>query len=114
MLKPTIEQIEAVENVALAMSALTEVWNENFNSIYDQLGKNVTENLLTVDFYEMTGSWFGFVYALKDLTNSNKPWVCGRCLTPVTFDDVSLGYWATCPEHDEDLNEWECVRAANV
>ena len=34
--------------------------------------------------------------------------VCNRCDTPVEFDDVSPGYWASCPEHDEDLDKWEC------
>ena len=34
--------------------------------------------------------------------------VCNRCDTPVDFDDVSPGYWASCPEHDEDLDKWEC------
>lgn len=112
MNKPTLEQIAAVELVAESMTALSELWDENFNLVYEQMGENVTEDLLTVSFDSMAGSWRGFVYALKDLTNSNKPWVCSRCLTPVTFDDVTLGYFATCPEHDEDLDEWECERSA--
>ena len=29
--------------------------------------------------------------------------VCDRCRTPVTFSDVSEGYYAVCPKHDEDL-----------
>ena len=33
--------------------------------------------------------------------------VCHRCKTPVTFDDVSEGYYAVCPEHYEDLYEFE-------
>lgn len=34
--------------------------------------------------------------------------VCNRCDTPVSFDDVSQGYWAVCPQHDEDLFMIEC------
>ena len=34
--------------------------------------------------------------------------LCNRCDTPVEFDDVSPGYWASCPEHDEDLYKVEC------
>jgi hypothetical protein len=34
--------------------------------------------------------------------------VCNRCYTPVEFIDVSPGYWAVCPEHDEDLYSIEC------
>ena len=34
--------------------------------------------------------------------------VCNRCDTPVSFDDVSPGYWAVCPKHDEDLFMIEC------
>jgi hypothetical protein len=33
--------------------------------------------------------------------------VCRRCETPVVFDDVSEGYFAVCPEHDEDLYVFE-------
>lgn len=33
--------------------------------------------------------------------------LCNRCKTPVIFDDVTPGYWAACPNHDEDLNQWE-------
>lgn len=33
--------------------------------------------------------------------------VCARCKTPVTFGQVSAGYFATCPQHDEDLFEFE-------
>jgi hypothetical protein len=33
--------------------------------------------------------------------------VCARCNTPVEFSDVSEGYFATCPNHDEDLYEFE-------
>jgi hypothetical protein len=110
-MKPTLEQFNAVEDVARALSALTELWNEDFENIFHQLGEDITRDLLTVSLDEMASAWGGFRYALGDLTNSNKPWVCNRCLTPVTFDDVSLGYWATCPEHEEDLNEWECERA---
>jgi hypothetical protein len=38
--------------------------------------------------------------------------LCNRCETPVILDDVeslvSTGYWAYCPEHDEDLYKFEC------
>jgi hypothetical protein len=33
--------------------------------------------------------------------------VCARCKTEVSFEDVTKGYYAVCPEHDEDLDEWE-------
>lgn len=35
--------------------------------------------------------------------------VCRRCGTPVSYDDVSPGYFAVCPEHDEDLYLIETV-----
>ncbi|MCG9576071.1 hypothetical protein L1D14_07440 [Vibrio tubiashii] len=35
--------------------------------------------------------------------------VCGRCNTPVSFDDVPEQYYATCPNHDEDLFRHEVV-----
>jgi hypothetical protein len=34
--------------------------------------------------------------------------VCSRCDTLVSFDDVTPGYWAYCPQHDEDLFMIEC------
>lgn len=33
--------------------------------------------------------------------------VCSRCETPVTFENVSEGYYAVCPWHEEDLYEFE-------
>lgn len=33
--------------------------------------------------------------------------LCKRCGTPVSFDEVSDGYYAVCPQHDEDLYEFE-------
>lgn len=33
--------------------------------------------------------------------------VCDRCNTPVVFTDVSDGYYAVCPNHDEDLYKIE-------
>ena len=33
--------------------------------------------------------------------------VCARCETPVSFTDVSSGYFAVCPQHDEDLFQFE-------
>jgi hypothetical protein len=32
---------------------------------------------------------------------------CVRCGTAVVFVDVSEGYFAVCPRHDEDLFEFE-------
>jgi hypothetical protein len=33
--------------------------------------------------------------------------VCSRCKNEVSFEDVTKGYYAVCPEHDEDLYEFE-------
>lgn len=33
--------------------------------------------------------------------------VCARCRTPVSFEQVSDGYYAVCPYHDEDLYDFE-------
>jgi hypothetical protein len=33
--------------------------------------------------------------------------VCVRCKTPVIYTSVSPGYYAVCPEHDEDLYTFE-------
>ena len=33
--------------------------------------------------------------------------VCSRCDTPVIYEDVSQGYYAVCPTHDEDLYQFE-------
>ncbi|CAH7265385.1 hypothetical protein VCHA53O466_320041 [Vibrio chagasii] len=42
--------------------------------------------------------------------------VCDRCNTPVVFTDVSDGYYAVCPNHDEDLYKIEVksVPAASI
>ena len=40
--------------------------------------------------------------------------LCNRCDTPVSFDDVSPGYWAVCPQHDEDLDKWEIFIEVSV
>jgi len=32
---------------------------------------------------------------------------CLRCGTKVSFENVSEGYFAVCPQHDEDLYEIE-------
>jgi hypothetical protein len=40
--------------------------------------------------------------------------VCNRCETPVKFSGVTAGYWAVCPEHDEDLDKWECIIKVSV
>ena len=70
LMKPTREQFNAVEAVALAMSALTEIWDEDFNTIFEELGEEVTGDLLTRSFDEMTWAWHGFRYALGDLTKT--------------------------------------------
>jgi len=41
---------------------------------------------------------------------SNK---CNRCHTTVLFTDVSDGYFAQCPEHDEDLFQFETYETNN-
>ena len=33
--------------------------------------------------------------------------ICQRCGTKVSFKNVSEGYYAVCPAHDEDLYEIE-------
>jgi hypothetical protein len=33
--------------------------------------------------------------------------VCARCKTEVSFNEVSEGYFAVCPEHYEDLLQFE-------
>jgi hypothetical protein len=33
--------------------------------------------------------------------------VCSRCETPVEYENVSSGYYAYCPSHDEDLYQFE-------
>jgi hypothetical protein len=33
--------------------------------------------------------------------------VCSRCRSEVVFVEVSPGYYAVCPEHFEDLFEFE-------
>jgi hypothetical protein len=33
--------------------------------------------------------------------------VCARCKTEVSFNEVSDGYYAVCPNHYEDLYEFE-------
>lgn len=34
---------------------------------------------------------------------------CARCLVEVVFQDVSDGYFAVCPNHDEDVYDFETV-----
>jgi uncharacterized protein YcgL (UPF0745 family) len=45
---------------------------------------------------------------LKTSTEDTKE-VCRRCNTEVLYTDVSEGYYAQCPEHDEDLFKFEVV-----
>lgn len=33
--------------------------------------------------------------------------VCSRCKTPVIYQNISPGYFAVCPEHEEDLYTFE-------
>jgi hypothetical protein len=34
-------------------------------------------------------------------------YTCNRCQTVVVFTDVSKGYFAYCPYHDEDVYSFE-------
>jgi len=70
--KPTWEQFAAVENVARAMSELSELWDENFNIIFEELGEDVTGDLLTRSFDEMASAWWNFRHCVGDLTNANR------------------------------------------
>lgn len=44
------------------------------------------------------------------MNTHNHTFVCNRCNTIVdqSPDNVSAGYFAYCPTHDEDLYEFEC------
>lgn len=35
--------------------------------------------------------------------------VCARCYTPVSYEDVSDGYYAVCNQHYEDLYKFETM-----
>lgn len=35
--------------------------------------------------------------------------VCARCNTPISFENVTSGYYGTCPHDDEDLLELEVI-----
>ena len=35
--------------------------------------------------------------------------ICARCCTPVSFNEVSPGYYAVCEYHDEDLYQFETI-----
>lgn len=37
--------------------------------------------------------------------------VCVRCGTFVVYTDVTPGYYAVCPKHDEDLYQFEVKEA---
>ena len=37
-------------------------------------------------------------------------YICKRCETPVVYTNISPGYFAVCPEHDEDLYMFETVK----
>jgi hypothetical protein len=70
--KPTREQFAAVENVARAMYELSELWDENFNIVFEELGEDVKGDLLTRSFDEMASAWVNFRHAVGDLTNANR------------------------------------------
>ena len=72
IVKPTREQFAAVENVARAMYELSELWDEDFNIIYEGLGEDVTRDLLTRSFNEMASAWVNFRHCVGDLTNANR------------------------------------------
>jgi hypothetical protein len=38
---------------------------------------------------------------------------CNRCNAKVVFENVSPNYYAVCPEHDEDLYEFETYDMAD-
>lgn len=38
---------------------------------------------------------------------------CVRCGTQVSFENVSEGYYAVCPSHDEDLYKIEVEEISN-
>jgi hypothetical protein len=38
---------------------------------------------------------------------------CARCETRVIFENVSKGYFGYCPNHDEDLFEFETETTNN-
>ena len=90
-MKPTREQYEAVEDVARAMCELSELWDENFNRIFEELGEDVTRDLLTRSFNEMASAWVNFRHCVGDLTNANR--VNGR---------------ETWDEEDTDSPKCEC------
>ena len=69
-MKPTREQYQAVENVARAMCELSELWDEDFNIIFEELGEDVTRDLLTRSFDEMASAWVNFRYCVGDLTKT--------------------------------------------
>jgi deoxyhypusine synthase len=70
--KPTREQFAAVEKVALAMYELSELWDENFNIVFEELGEEITGDLLTRSFDEMASAWLNFRYCVGNLTNANR------------------------------------------
>ena len=70
MVKPTREQYEAVEAVSRAMWELSELWDENFNIIFEELGTEVTQDLLTRSFDEMVSAWVNFRHCVGDLTRA--------------------------------------------
>jgi hypothetical protein len=77
--KPTREQVAALEKVTRAMCELSELWDENFNHVYEYVGEDITRDLLTVSFDEMASAWQGFRHAVTDLTNSNRKKLCANC-----------------------------------
>jgi hypothetical protein len=71
MTKVTYEQAQAVRRVAQAMAELSEIWDEDFNTAYEELGEDVTRDLLTRSFDEMTSEWFGFAHEVKERADND-------------------------------------------
>lgn len=79
------EYMEYMDDHTLTLPSLEEFIIDRFiNPNFDRGGKT------TLEIVE------------KNLTK------CNRCGSVVSFEDVSPGYYAVCPEHDEDLYKMEC------
>jgi uncharacterized paraquat-inducible protein A len=40
--------------------------------------------------------------------------ICSRCFTTVSFEEITDGYYAYCPRHDEDLYSFEIKRIGKL
>lgn len=77
------EYLEYMDDHPLTISSLNEFIIDRFiNPNFDRGGKTTLEIL--------------------PLTK------CARCDSVLSFDEVSDNYYAYCPEHDEDVDRWEC------